>query len=80
LAELVKDGVESGCLRASHVPEEAGAFIICVPTPINSDKTANISYVESAAKAIAPVLKKGDLVVLESTSPPGTLRDIVCPI
>jgi UDP-N-acetyl-D-mannosaminuronic acid dehydrogenase len=80
LAELVKDGIESGCLRASHMPEEADTFIICVPTPINSDKTANISYVESAAKSVAPVIKKGNLVVLESTSPPGTVRDVVCPI
>jgi UDP-N-acetyl-D-mannosaminuronic acid dehydrogenase len=80
LAELVKKGVESGCLRVSHLPEEADAFIICVPTPINSDKTANLFYVETAVKSIAPVLRKGNLVVLESTSPPGTVRDIVCPV
>ncbi len=51
--------------------------MICVPTPIKEDHTAEMSYVEEAAKAIRPLIKAGNLVILESTSPPGTSEEIV---
>lgn len=71
---LVERCVREGWLRASLTPEPAGAFIVAVPTPVAHDEThsPDVSYVQSAGRAIAPVLKKGDLVILESTSPVGT--------
>ncbi|NNC72251.1 MAG: UDP-N-acetyl-D-mannosamine dehydrogenase [Sphingomonadaceae bacterium] len=77
---LVRGAVDSGRLEAFHEPHPADAFIITVPTPIQDDKSPDMSYVEAATRAIAPVLTAGDLVILESTSPLGTtdrLSDIV---
>jgi UDP-N-acetyl-D-mannosaminuronic acid dehydrogenase len=59
-------------LQASLTPEPADAFLIAVPTPFIDDHEPDLSYIEKAARSIAPVLKKGDLVILESTSPVGT--------
>lgn len=80
LPELVKEVVESGKLRGSVTPEEADAFIIAVPTPIHEDQTANVDYVVSATKAILPYLKKGNVIIVESTIPPRTINDVVAPI
>jgi len=77
---MVQAAVTSGNLRAQSIPEEADFFIISVPTPINSDKTADLSYVRSAAESIVPFLREGNAVVLESTSPPGTVTDVLVPI
>src|SRR5262249_48598396 len=63
--------VQTGKLRAATKPAPADAFVIAVPTPFHDGK-ADLTYVEAAAASVAPVLKRGDLVVLESTSPPGT--------
>ncbi len=73
---LLEAAVTTGKLRAVNEPVAADAFIIAVPTPFLSDKSADLSYVESATRAIAKVLKQGDLVILESTSPVGTTRKI----
>ena len=76
LDSLVRDTVQAGFLSASKVPSESDAFLIAVPTPIiySDDKRPmpDLSYIEAAAHAVAPVLKKGDLIILESTSPVGT--------
>ncbi|MBQ9930803.1 MAG: nucleotide sugar dehydrogenase [Firmicutes bacterium] len=80
LPQLVKEVVEAGSLRPAEAPEAADAFIISVPTPIKPDKGSDLSYVESAARSLLPVLKKGDLVILESTSPVGTVDDVLMPI
>lgn len=80
LGELVKEAADNGRLTIHSTPEEADAFIIAVPTPFCDGKLADLSFVKSAARAILPVLRKGNLVVLESTSPPLTTRDIVAPI
>ena len=80
LEKLVRDAVKNGNLRASYHPEEADCFIVAVPTPIKSDDTANLDYVESACESILPVIKKGDTVIIESTIPPRTMDDIVAPI
>ena len=74
LSELVDHCVQAGHLRAVLKPEGADAFIVAVPTPVGHDEShaPDLSYVESAGRSIAPVLKKGDLIILESTSPVGT--------
>lgn len=71
---LVERCVKEGRLSATLAPQPADAFIIAVPTPVGHDAahSPDVSYVESAGRAIAPVLKRGDLVILESTSPVGT--------
>ncbi len=68
--------VDRGRLRASITPEPADVFVIAVPTPIRDDHAPDISYILSAARTIAPVLKSGDLVILESTSPVGTTEQL----
>jgi UDP-N-acetyl-D-mannosaminuronic acid dehydrogenase len=79
LDEIVEKAVNMGTLRASDKPCGADAFIICVPTPIMSNKTADLSFVEKGIDNIIPYLEKGNIVILESTSPPGTTRDFICP-
>jgi UDP-N-acetyl-D-mannosaminuronic acid dehydrogenase len=68
---LVHAAVAQGYLRASLQPEPADAFLIAVPTPFTDGNKPDLSFIEAACRSIAPVLKKGDLVVLESTSPVG---------
>ncbi len=77
LDSLVKSSVVSGYLSANTVPEPADAFIIAVPTPLKEDNKPDLTYVLSAASAIASVLKQGDLVIIESTCPIGT-TELVC--
>ncbi len=74
---LVRSAVNSGQLRAATEAQPADVFIICVPTPINPDHSPDLSYVEQAARAIRPHVRAGNLVILESTSPPRTTDDIV---
>ncbi len=73
---LVRAAVESGRLRAHAEPAQADVFMICVPTPINDDKTANLDYVWSATRQLAGHLRKGNLVLLESTSPACTTERV----
>lgn len=79
---IVHAAVTEGYLKATTIAEPADAFLIAVPTPFypkeNPDDIPqpNLSYIESAAKSIAPVLKKGDLVILESTSPVGATEQM----
>lgn len=72
LEDLVQTAVASGKLRAATTAEPADAFIVAVPTPIMADKRPDLTAVFSVARTIAPVLVKGNLVILESTSPIGT--------
>lgn len=67
--------VKNGYFFATQTPEEADAFIIAVPTPL-LEKKPDLSYMQNAALAIAPYLRKGNLVVLESTSPVGTTEKL----
>lgn len=80
LPELVKKVAENGKLRASLTPVPADAYIIAVPTPIHEDYKADINYVISACRNIGPLVKKGDIIIVESTIPPRTMNDIVQPI
>ena len=73
---LVQSSVQSGNLRATTETEKADVFIVAVPTPFQENHEPNLSYIKSAAKAIAPVLRKGNLVILESTSPVGTTEKL----
>ena len=72
LDELVHKVVKNGYLKASTSPEYADVFLIAVPTPFKECYTPDISYVESAIKMILPYLKKGNLIIIESTCPIGT--------
>jgi UDP-N-acetyl-D-mannosaminuronic acid dehydrogenase len=71
---IVQSVVSTGMLRAVVAPEPASAFIIAVPTPVGQDNEPDMRAVEQALCAIAPVLARGNLVVIESTSPLGTTR------
>jgi len=90
LRTVVEAAIKSGNLTVSSTPEEADAFLIAVPTPFYEDqyneyegrkyKLADMRAVISAAEAIVPCLRTGNLVVLESTSPPRTTIDLITPI
>ena len=69
---FVRSAVHSGNLKASISPKESDIFIIAVPTPFHDGFVPNIDYVVSATKSIAPYVKEGNIVILESTSPVGT--------
>lgn len=77
---IVRATVNEGYLRAVIQPEPADAFLIAVPTPFTNNGSSipepDLSYIKSAAEAIAPVLKVGDLVILESTSPVGSTEQM----
>ncbi|WP_168736138.1 UDP-N-acetyl-D-mannosamine dehydrogenase [Burkholderia sp. Tr-862] len=74
---VVHAAVKEGWLRATTRPEAADAFMIAVPTPFHGNYEPDLSYVKAACESIAPVLKQGDVVILESTSPVGTTEQMV---
>lgn len=74
---LVKAVVANNRLKAIREPQPADIFIICVPTPFTSDRRPDLSYVEKASQAIRPHVRPGNLIILESTSPPKTTEDVV---
>jgi len=76
LSELVAGAVASGSLTAGVEPGVADAHILAVPTPVAEDRTPNLSFVRAATGMIASVLKAGDLVIVESTVPPGTTESV----
>lgn len=80
LSIIVKAAVRSRGLKCQETAPDADVFIICVPTPINQDKTADLDYVIQAGNMIAPRIRNGNLVILESTVPPGTTRYVLKPI
>lgn len=73
---LVQSAVTTGKLRASIEPEAADVFMIAVPTPFTEGFKPDVSYIEAAVKKVALVLEKGNLLILESTSPVGTTEKI----
>lgn len=74
---IVHSSVKDGYLRATNIPEPADAFLIAVPTPFKGNNhEPDVNFIKSAAESIATVLKKGDLVILESTSPVGTTEQL----
>lgn len=81
LSHLLADAEVQANLVASSDVTEADVFVIAVPTPVDPlRKVADLSHVESAVRSIAPHLQKGNLVILESTVPPMTCRDVIEPL
>lgn len=80
LNTLVQAAIRSGNLVVRVEPEAADTFVIAVPTPFTDSKTADLSYVEAAARSIVPSLRRGNLVILESTVPPGTTEEFLVPL
>jgi UDP-N-acetyl-D-mannosaminuronic acid dehydrogenase len=76
LDKLVQTAVADGRLRAATAPEPADAFVIAVPTPFAADHKPDLTYVMAAADSLKNVLKKGDLIVVESTVPVGTTEAV----
>jgi len=74
---LVREAVQKNHLKAVINPEKADVFMIAVPTPFKGSHEPDLSYIRLAAKAIAPVLEKGNLVILESTSPVGATEKMM---
>lgn len=72
MEEMLQEVVKSGALHASTTPEVSDAYFMVVPTPFKGDHEPDVSYVEAATRAVLPMLKEGDLYVIESTSPVGT--------
>jgi UDP-N-acetyl-D-mannosaminuronic acid dehydrogenase len=80
LDALVRAAVAAGSLRALPTPPRAKAHLICVPTPFREGHQPDLRHVEAATRALAPAVRRGDLVVLESTVPPKTTRELVAGI
>lgn len=76
LDALVKVVVAKGMLSAQTAPVAADAYIVAVPTPFKDDHQPDLKYIEAASKALAPYLKPGNLVILESTSPVGATEEM----
>ena len=72
LREVVHQAVTDGYLQATTTPVESDVYLIVVPTPFKSNHEPDISYVELATRSVIPLLKEGDLFIIESTSPVGT--------
>lgn len=72
MEEMLQEVIASGALKASTTPEVSDAYFMVVPTPFKGNHEPDTSYVEAATRAVLPLLKEGDLYVIESTSPVGT--------
>ncbi|MBC7334553.1 MAG: UDP-N-acetyl-D-mannosamine dehydrogenase, partial [Actinobacteria bacterium] len=77
LRELFKKAVNDKTIKVSKNVEKADVFIITVPTPLNKENKADLTHVIDATKRIKDYIQRGNLVILESTSPPGTTRNVV---
>lgn len=80
MQELLQEVISGGQLKASTTPAESDAYFMVVPTPFKGNHEPDISYVEAATRAVVPLLKEGDLYVIESTSPVGTtdkMKDLI---
>lgn len=76
MEERLQEVVKAGKLKASTTPEVADAYFMVVPTPFKGNHEPDVSYVEAATRAVIPLLKEGDLYVIESTSPVGTTEQM----
>ena len=77
LDEAVAKAVANGYLKADTKPVVADVYLIVVPTPFKAKNEPDISFVQAATKAILPLLKEGDLYIIESTSPIGTTEKMM---
>ncbi|HID47237.1 MAG TPA: UDP-N-acetyl-D-mannosamine dehydrogenase, partial [Methanococcaceae archaeon] len=79
LKTLVSGAINSGNLKVKTTPEDADAYILCVPTPVrweNNTPRCDLSYIYNAIESIKPYLREGNLIIIESTVPPKTTRRI----
>lgn len=76
MEEMLQQVVKDGKLRAATMPDVADAYFIVVPTPFKGNHEPDVSYVEAATRTVIPLLKQGDLFVIESTSPVGTTEQM----
>ncbi|MFW0185432.1 UDP-N-acetyl-D-mannosamine dehydrogenase [Rothia sp. CCM 9418] len=76
LKQKLRHALDSGCFRASTEPRHSDTFVIAVPTPCTETKEGDLSYIFSAGEKIAPLLRGGELIILESTSPPQTTQKL----
>lgn len=76
MEEMLQEVVNTGKLHASTTPEVSDAYFMVVPTPFKGNHEPDVSYVEAATRAVIPLLKEGDLYVIESTSPVGTTEQM----
>ena len=82
-AERIRKAVDSGLVKATVDYSEAkscDAILICVPTPLSKNREPDLSYIVATCEAIAPHLRKGQLIVLESTTYPGTTEEVMVPL
>ena len=82
-SQVLEPLVTAGKLRATTNPADLGrahAISICVPTPLNKIKDPDLSYIVAAGKAVRDVLRPGQLIILESTTYPGTTREVLLPL
>ena len=77
LDQAVAKAVEKGFLRAATKPVVADTYLVVVPTPFKGNHEPDISYVQAATEGIIPLLKEGDLYIIESTSPIGTTEKMM---
>lgn len=77
LDKAVAEAVGKGFLKANTKPVEADTYLVVVPTPFKGDHQPDISYVQAATEGIIPLLKEGDLYIIESTSPVGTTEKMM---
>jgi UDP-N-acetyl-D-mannosaminuronic acid dehydrogenase len=77
LAQLIRRVVQQGKLSAWVKPQPADVFMICVPTPATADHAPDLTYVENAASSIRPYVRNDNLIILESTSPPTTTKEVI---
>ncbi|SEF89333.1 UDP-N-acetyl-D-mannosamine dehydrogenase [Sphingobacterium lactis] len=77
LDKAVAKAVQDGFLKAGTTPVPADTYLIVVPTPFKGDHEPDISYVQAATEAVLPLLKEGDLYIIESTSPVGTTEKMM---
>lgn len=83
MEEMLKEVVANGNLKAYTEPQLSDAYFIVVPTPFKGNHEPDITYVKAATRSVIPILKEGDLFVIESTSPVGTtekMRDLICSV
>lgn len=80
LERRLNEAIDDGMLTVATKPKESDVYIVAVPSPITAAKEPNFDYIRSATQSIVPYVKKGDLVILESTVPPRTVADVMIPI
>jgi UDP-N-acetyl-D-mannosaminuronic acid dehydrogenase len=80
IRSLLQGAIDSGNLRLSVQLERCDAYVVSVPTPVGDDRVADLSYVRSALASIVKVAARGNLVIVESTIPPGTMLGVVLPV